>query len=306
VPYLTSMITLTQMTSKAWPGMRHVDTRASDFDIKELHYLDYQVENWHRSLPDELRYDPISPLPDARTMENVNERLRVLLYFRANQTRILIGRPVLLSTDAILGNLDYADSVINVARETIRLLGSLHQTTELYSRQQLLYNYFLVSALTAIFLAVAHAPAQYSTTCREEFYMALDLVRGLSANSFVGKRLWKTIKALKAIGPKIGLSTSRATGADAGDAHSNAAVAMAGLAGHSMDKFTAFGIGFNCMPLTGESWDVMADDLTNLYEAAEQNGPIGQNDRQNESDARDDVLFVSGQDQLARVFRDLF
>jgi hypothetical protein len=306
------MISLTEINSKVWPRMATIDSRAADFDVKQLEYLDYQVILWQRNLSDELRYDPATPIPEALAIETVEARLKVLLYLRGNQTRILIGRPVLLSTNAILANLNYIDTVINVSRETIRILSSLNQATELYKQQQLLYNYFLISALTAIFLAVAHAPAQYSAMCRDEFYMALDLVRGLSSNSFVGKRLWKTVKILKKLGPKIGLSANNdgrpGSTADTGDAHSNAAVAMAGLAGHPMDKITGFGISFACMPALAGDWDTMANELTHFYEAAEQNGPIsaaaGVGD--DDDDGDDGILLLSGHDQLSRIFRDLF
>jgi hypothetical protein len=66
--------------------------------------------------------------------------------------------------------------------------------------------------------------------------MALDLVRGLSTTSYVSKRLWKTIKMLKEVGPRLGLNIN--TNNEPSDAHSSAAVAMAGLAGHQVDEMT--------------------------------------------------------------------
>ena len=145
--------------------------------------------------------------------------------------------------------------------------------------------------------------------------MALDLVRGLSANSFVGKRLWKTIRVLKEVGPKIGL-TVRNPVVDAADAHSTAAVAMAGLAGHPMDNLTVYPQQQQ-QPATDpalqswDNWNVMADDLTNLFEAAG-NMPAytpGQTmERPVNGDARDtrDMPLFGNQDGLSRAFRDLY
>jgi hypothetical protein len=99
-----------------------------------------------------------------------------------------------------------------------------------------LVNYFLTSALAVLFLAVAHAPAEFNTQVRDEFHMALDLVRGLSTTSYVSKRLWKTIKMLKEVGPRLGLNIN--INNEPSDAHSSAAVAMAGLAGHQVDEMT--------------------------------------------------------------------
>jgi hypothetical protein len=68
-----------------------------------------------------------------------------------------------------------------MAKDSIRFITQLHASSDIYKTQQVVYNWFLVSALMALFLAVAQMPSQYSTTCREEFYMALELVKGVSA-----------------------------------------------------------------------------------------------------------------------------
>jgi hypothetical protein len=268
------------------------------FDIKELTYLDFRVEQWQRSLPDSLTYIPV----EGTILNHVFDtdfRLRIVLHLRANQVRVLIGRPILLKTEAILNNLEYATSVVSVAKETIRILSAINQATNVYRSQQSLYNYFLASALAALFLAVAHAPGEFSTTARDEFYMALELVRGLSANSFVAKRLWKTIKVLREIGPKIGLAVApRGALGQAEDAHSSAAASMVGLAGHDMGPVQPQ----MAAPETtgaGEVWEGVADDLTSLFEAA---GGMPAAPAQESSDP----VWLTPQDSLLRVFRDFY
>jgi len=135
--------------------------------------------------------------------------------------------------------------------------------------------------------------------------MALELVRGLSSNSYVSKRLWKTIKTLKEVGPRLGLMVRNE---DPSDAHSSAAVAMAGLAGHQVDELALFSNGRN-----GASLDTphgMASDLTTLFEAAggtfNLNGFGGSS-----SEIPTNGEFVNGfggqeNDELARIMRDLF
>lgn len=65
--------------------------------------------------------------------------------------------------------------------------------------------------------------------------MALDLVRGLSRKSWVSKRLWRTIRVLKEVAPKLGLATQSSAplrqdeDEDEEDEDRSAAVAMAGL-----------------------------------------------------------------------------
>jgi hypothetical protein len=116
-----------------------------------------------------------------------------------------------------------AERVVKLAKNTINYLSHLNNTTNLYRKIQIFYHQFLTSAIAVLFLASCHAPVNFSASCRDEFYMALELVKGLSSKSWVSQRLWRTIKSLKEVAPRLGLS-------EAEDPHSSAALTMAGLA----------------------------------------------------------------------------
>lgn len=120
-------------------------------------------------------------------------------------------------------NPEYAQRVVELAKDTIRNLASLNNNTDLYRRSQIFYHQFLASAIAVVFLASVHAPVRFSSVCREEFYTGLELVRDLSAKSWVSQRLWNTISSLKDVAPRFGLNPDD-------DAHSNAALGMIGLA----------------------------------------------------------------------------
>lgn len=125
-----------------------------------------------------------------------------------------------------MANLQHARRVLDLAKDTIQYLNHLNNTSNLYRRMQMFYHQFLTSAIAAVFLASVHAPLHFSAVCREEFYLALDLVKDLSAKSWISKRLWRTIKSLKDVAPRFGLNPDD-------DAHSSAALGMIGLArGH--------------------------------------------------------------------------
>jgi hypothetical protein len=165
-------------------------------------------------------------------------------------------------------NRGYAQTVVEIAKDTIRTLSQVHQMSDLYQNHQASSNYFLLGALAVLFLAVAHAPAEFSQQVREEFYMALDLIRGCSSKSFISRRLWKTIKGLKDIAPKLGLLPGQGL-PDTNDPAS-AAVAMAGLAGHPVDENTVFNGGHSMSSMAGSpaNGQQMSYELTNLFEAA--------------------------------------
>lgn len=262
-PYLNAMISYSAIGSKVWKSVASTSPSSpSDLKIskEDISFLDFQVLNWHRSIPSPLKFTHPDSLPPASgttpspspSPPRVIHRLQILLYLRANQMRILIYRPVLHTATTILSHLDFAHTVVKVAKDTIRILTHINRTSDIYRVQQTMFNYFLISALAVLFLAVAHAPAEFSPECRDEFYNALDLVRGLSGESYVSKRLWRTVRTLKEVGPRLGLVSREMLleGEDGGGTfghghghghgqhlhqheHQEAAVAMAGLAaGH--------------------------------------------------------------------------
>lgn len=303
------MVDYSKIGSKVWASFGVKDATDGAFNRGDAEYLNYQVLQWYKSVPSFLQYpgpkhadysesnskqyDPSNP-PSSRALY----RMQVILYLRANQMRILVYRPVLHSATQILANdtNGFALKVVDLARDSIRMLTKIAQSSDIYHTQQMLFNYFLVSALAVLFLAVSHAPVQFAATCKDEFYMALDLVRGLSSQSHVSERLWKTIKGLKEIGPKLGLfqrqsESERSNGMGGGsraalqgaeavqnqnDAASSAAMAMAGLrAGRPVDETDFFGTQGNTKPPGADgrgenisSPNGMANDLLSLFEAA--------------------------------------
>jgi hypothetical protein len=122
-----------------------------------------------------------------------------------------------------------AQRVVDLAKDTIRYLTHLNNTTTLYQTMQVFYHQFLTSAISVVFLASVHAPVRFSAVCREEFYLSLDLAKDLSSRSMVSKRLWSTIKTLKDVAPRFGLNPDD-------DPHSTAALGMIGLARGHMDE----------------------------------------------------------------------
>nr|POE47679.1 putative transcriptional regulatory protein [Quercus suber] len=280
-PYLGAMIQYSVIGAKVWKSVAATPSGGPTSD-EDMRYLDYQVVTWHRNIPAEFRFEHPSQSPSAKTVgptpSRAGHRLRILLYLRANHMRILIYRAVLHSATSIMQHKELAQIVVDVAKDTIRVLAHINQTSDLYRSQQMLFNAFLTSALAVLFLAVSHTPAMFVENVREEFYVALDLVRGFSKDSWIGKRLWKTIRVLKEVGPRLGLKDSgpapqrrpNARQKDDLDPNRSAAVAMAGLAGHNVDELALYD-GSNPWSAgitSSTSPETMADDLTSLFEAA--------------------------------------
>jgi hypothetical protein len=313
------MISYSIIGSKVWKSVASTSPDSpSELKIskEDISFLDFQVLNWHRSIPEPLKFihpDSIHNTPSPTPPPRVIHRLQILLYLRANQMRILIYRPVLHTATTIMNYFDFAHTVVKVAKDTIRILTYVNRTSDIYRCQQTMFNYFLISGLAVLFLAVAHAPAEFSSECRDEFYMALDLVRGLSSESHVSKRLWRTVRTLKEVGPRLGLVSHELMHGEGGDAHSNAAVAMAGLAGHHVDEMHLYNGRNPTQPL--DTPHGMALDLTTLFEAAggtfNLNGFPGMSEGlQNQDTAtyggHQVPAYGTENDELARIMKDLF
>ncbi|KAF2154722.1 fungal-specific transcription factor-like protein [Myriangium duriaei CBS 260.36] len=330
--YLTAMIDYYAIGSQVWKTFAEEDNGSSSQapTVVDIPYMDYKVRQWHRNLPPQLRFDhhTLDSLGEHRASKgSVNVRHKIVLYLRQNSMLINIYRPILYSATNIIRNPQQASEVVNVAKDTIHTLTRINQMSEMYQTSQVLFNAFLTSALAVLFLAVSHAPAEFSRQVREEFYLALELVRGFSKGSFVSKRLWKTIRVLMSVGPKLGLTSSDppapvapvhyrtpSNPPDAEDPNRSAALAMAGLAGHNVDGF-GYGIakGWPQTPGGGghfASPENMANDLTKLFEAAGafegQNGFAGVlGDNGGGGGAATEGGFA-GEDELSKIMRDLF
>lgn len=207
--YISAMARFCEISSRVWRTVSKTPTAANDgsgtVNLPEMAYLDYQVIDWHRSIPPMLKYEHPSQPQNGLPAPRAGHRLRVILYLRANQMRIHIYRPVLHSATSIMQNRQQAQTTVDVAKDTIRVLTHISQTSDIYHAQQALFNPFLTGALAVLFLAVAHTPAEFADDVREEFYMALELVRVLSKGSPISQRLWNTIRHLKEVAPKLGL-----------------------------------------------------------------------------------------------------
>jgi hypothetical protein len=312
------MILYNRISSKIWySGLGSEGT--TDIRCDEIGYLDYQILQWYKQVPEELKFYPVEAPKSAENVSRGMRRLRVLLYLRMNQLRILIYRPVLHSPASIAEDRGHAQTVVEVAKDSVRVLTRLNQMSDIYRTQQITFNYFLVAALAVLFLAVSHAPVDFNRQVRDEFYMALDLINGFSTKSYVSKRLWKTIRGLRKIGEKLGV-LARPFGPDSSDPHSSAAMAMAGLAGHPIQDLSMYGPmnGGNELGNSPVNGLQMSQELTNLFEAVGAFGNFMPNtssdgiggfvgpdgEIQNTGEGLSGVLGDEG--EFARVIRDLF
>lgn len=219
-------------------------------------------------------------------MPRTIRRLQTLLYLRGNHMRSLIHRHHVLSSSLIHADITNARLVVDVAKDSIQVLVDLANTSDIYIRQQSAFNYFLLSALAIIFLAVCNAPELFSVPCRESFSASISLIRGFSRQSLASKRLWRSIRglvpAVKALGLEIQQPHTDDTTANektirGTDSSRDAGDLSQALAWNSDPTAVNFMLNDmlpgNTTSSRGSIPDVyqMSDDLMGLFDAFEQN-----------------------------------
>ncbi|RGP77510.1 transcription factor [Fusarium longipes] len=234
-PYLVAMITYSRIGAKVWRQVAHFGpVLARDVRSEELEHVDQELLQWYEQIPEEVKVRNWDKEKHITSTPSYNlQRLRIWTYLRLNQMRIWLYTPVLHSATSIMAHPAQSERVVDIAKDTIRYLSHLNNTTNLYRRVQVFYHQFLTSAIAVVFLASVHAPVRFSANCREEFYMALELVKDLSAKSWASQRLWRTIRSLKDVAPRFGLNPED-------DPQSTAALGMIGLARGHMDQQQTF------------------------------------------------------------------
>jgi hypothetical protein len=191
---------------------------------------------------------------------------------------------VFLSTTALTSNIAFAESVVDIAKDIIRTVKTSTQTT-FYLTQCRLSNYFLMSSLAVLFLATIQASDHFCIGSRDEFYMALELMRDEKPDSFIGKRIHRTLKVLS----QVGHFMKQPHGTPVGVTSSSS---MASLADMPPQMLPPAPPTFTIVETIGpmEKMVDVIDDLMNLFET-----PIQGIDQD-----------MGRHDALTRIFKDLY
>lgn len=174
-------------------------------------FLDFRVVQWKRNLPVKLQYDSTKKYDPAR-VDRGEYRIRLLLYLRANQMRIIIHRT---SANRLASN-NLDPSTVNVLAEvshdTIRTLVRLADETDIYHAQHKTYNHFLESALSSMLLVLGSINDDANrASCLQDAFDAVELIQRLSLTSPVSQRLLERLRNIHEAMDSFRTRGSRAT-----------------------------------------------------------------------------------------------
>lgn len=130
-------------------------------------FLSYKVKSWQESLPKALQssQDELGSVESIPFEDRKAYLIRSILFLRANQIRILVLRPLLYSYQTAKANPGHADTLVQLATNTINKVLEMDRQSNLYRTQIPILNHFLSSALCSLFLVLAH----YSRLSTTEF-----------------------------------------------------------------------------------------------------------------------------------------
>lgn len=230
------MVGYAQLCSKLWEAIPPFGSANPSIPHELAYRLDASAQEWLDSIPPHLQMRHPRALYSTRSQPRVLHRLRALLYLRGNLTRISIYQHQLLSATTIAADHQRARIAVELAQDTVQVLVHLNATSDIYSRQQNAFNYFLASAFAVLSLAMCHAPHMFAASCGQSFLDAAGLVKKFSRHSIASKRLWKSIRGLlpklKSLGIVGGGGATAGNGGQKQDATTTTTKADPGAAGH--------------------------------------------------------------------------
>jgi hypothetical protein len=207
------MVQWTQLAGKAWQILNNQCEKSSVISKDEIDFLDYQILRWYNQVPDELQLSYVRAniqVPDEDSYQDPLY-LPTILYIRQNYLRNLIYRPILQSATRIRENERYAHVAADVAKTSITTMWQLNQTTNLIGTHPIVFKHFVLSSFGNLSLLVVNATNQFWTSVRDEFHLALKLIRLLSTRSGPLMRLWKRLQGLEELQSKITSAAALAT-----------------------------------------------------------------------------------------------
>lgn len=151
--------------------------------------LDFQVTQFQKNIPKRLQFLGLQDKFDPVREKRGEYRLRLVLYLRCNQMRIVIHRKSAMSLTGGGFDTSTTNVLAETSQDTIRILIALARETDIYHAQQRTFNHFLETALASLLLLLCYAEAEYRVGYLPDVLAAMELVQHLSVHSPVTRAL---------------------------------------------------------------------------------------------------------------------
>ncbi|KAL3956978.1 hypothetical protein ACCO45_009824 [Purpureocillium lilacinum] len=187
--YVKHMVAYCRIASDVRKSIQEQSASTQGIQDSTRDFLDFRVIEWRRNLPARLQFqgpeDKFSPSEENRG----HYRIRLTLYLRGNQMRTIIHRKSSVRPGTSSLDPSNANIMAQVAQDTIRVLVGLARDTDIYRAQHRTFNHFLQTALSSLLLAMCCTGDVDMNTCLRDAHDAMDLVKRLSTESPITRRL---------------------------------------------------------------------------------------------------------------------
>jgi hypothetical protein len=160
--------------------------------------LDLEADQW--ALSTSMGYSSVhhrhSP---SYGREDKDQFLKSFITVCKNQLKIGLYKHALFSLESIAQNAYLSHKAVSTASETINSCDQLQKATKLYDLQAVHFNFFVLSAVAALYLAVRHAPRKFSNT-PEDIFRGLEILRPYCSSGRLHERVQALEVAMKRLG----------------------------------------------------------------------------------------------------------
>ncbi|CEI66187.1 unnamed protein product [Fusarium venenatum] len=160
-------------------------------------FLEFRVLQWQQNLPVKLRFQAPQDSFDPSKESRGEFRLRLLLYLRANQMRIVIHRKFATRSETDTLDPSTTRPMVEVAQSTIHVLLSIARETDIYYAQHKTFNHFLETALSSLLLVLCSPAASHHSSCLTDVFMAMDFIGQLAKRSPISERLKNKLQGIQ-------------------------------------------------------------------------------------------------------------
>ncbi|KAH7010211.1 fungal-specific transcription factor [Ilyonectria destructans] len=195
--YLKSMVAYGSVASEVRKCIldASLSLPATSASVRDL--LNFRVVRWQKNLPARLQFGGVDDKFDSTRESRGEYKLRLMLYLRANQMRTVIHRKSTVQSEPGSFDPSSINDMVEIAQDTIRILVGLARTTDIYHAQHRTFNHFLETALSSLLLIMCCSGSEQSVLCLQDVVAAMELVRQLSAQSPISRRLGDKLQGIQ-------------------------------------------------------------------------------------------------------------
>lgn len=169
----------------------------------ERDFLDYRTVQWRENITKTLRFGGIDDKFDPAREKRARYRLRVVLYLKASQLRMLILRRWAAKPGGNAFDDTGTNKVADIARESIRIILNLATATDIRRYQHRMFNHFIQVALSSLLLALNANKQIDATAFIEDAHDAMELLKRLSFHSPITLKLMEKLGWVRDVVDKI-------------------------------------------------------------------------------------------------------